>query len=208
MGTPAGRGEPWEIFQGRLLDPAHTRQRAVFEVWNVFLILDGVRSGEPLLSLKLDAAGSLVHVVRGLECHVWEGYDAGGNVFLSRERRKWVRELVDTLYLERCQDAETLGEELICSLFHAVIGTSRLPLASVEAPLPLFSFGQLFYCYRAAAEPAGPWRGWQGLLAGARWRKWAPPRRPTGGRRLFEPCPGQTSNLDWTRCSSTWWGWA
>src|SRR2546430_2245183 len=25
----------WEVFQGRLIDPAHTRQKATFEAWNV-----------------------------------------------------------------------------------------------------------------------------------------------------------------------------
>src|SRR5581483_6854070 len=25
----------WEIYRGRLLDPAHTRQRRVFEAWNI-----------------------------------------------------------------------------------------------------------------------------------------------------------------------------
>jgi hypothetical protein len=156
----------WEIFQGRLLDPTQTRERAAFEDWNVFLIQDGVRSGEPLLSLKLAESGR-IYVVRGLECHVWEGYDSGGNVFLSRERRKWVRELIEVLHLEQIPDLDALRDELMCSLFHAVVGTSRLPLSSVEAPLPLFSFGELFYCYRSAPEPAGPWRGWQGLLEGA-----------------------------------------
>ena len=43
-------------------------------------------------------------------------------------------------------------------LFHAVVGTSRLPLTSVEAPLPAFSLGELAYIYRpdlhvAAAAP-------------------------------------------------------
>ncbi len=135
----------WEIFQGRLLDPAHTRQRATFESWNVYQIQEGTRSQEPLLSLKLDWAGGQVHVVRGLECYVWEGYDSGGNVILSRERRKWVRELVGTVSLGAMPDLDSLQDELICLLFHAVVGISRLPLTSVETPLPAFSFGQLYY---------------------------------------------------------------
>ena len=80
----------WEIFQGRLLDPAHTRQRRSFEAWNVYQ----AGAEEPLLALKLDAGAGHLHVVRGLDSYVWEGYDAGGNVYQSRERRKWVRELV------------------------------------------------------------------------------------------------------------------
>ena len=133
----------WEIFQGRLLDPAHTRQRRTFEAWNIWQIIDDGRSGEPLLSLKWDQERQQIHVVRGLDSYVWEGYDSGGGVYLSRERRKWVRELVGTIDLARLRDAETLRDELICLLFNAVVGTSRLPLAPVETPLPAFSFGEL-----------------------------------------------------------------
>jgi hypothetical protein len=158
----------WEIFQGRLLDPAHTRQRRSFEVWKLYAknLREEDRPSEPLLALHLDTVAGQLHVVRGLDSYVWEGYDAGGNVYLSRERRKWVRELVHTIRLDRFTDAEELRDELACSLFQAVVGTSRLPLSSVESPLPAFSFGQLFYCYRSEAPPsAGPVRGWRGLLA-------------------------------------------
>jgi hypothetical protein len=152
----------WEIFQGRLLDPAHTRQRRSFEAWNVYQ----AGAGEPLLALKLDAEGGHLHVVRGLDSYVWEGYDAGGNVYQSRERRKWVRELVGTIHLERFADLDELRDELACRLFQAVVGTSRLPLASVETPLPSYSFGQLFYCYRPdAPEAAGPLRTWRELVS-------------------------------------------
>ena len=74
----------WEIFQGRLLDSGIPGNAATFEAWNVYLIQEGARSGAPPLSVKLDAGAGQVHVVRSLECYVWEGYDAGGNVFLSR----------------------------------------------------------------------------------------------------------------------------
>ena len=40
----------------------------------------------------------MVFIVRGLECWVWEGYDSGGGVFLSRESRKWVREFVASIH--------------------------------------------------------------------------------------------------------------
>lgn len=158
----------WEIFQGRLLDAAHTRQRRCFAAWMIYaksLPEDG-RSNEPLLALYLDAEANHLHVVRGLDSYVWEGYDAGGNVYLSRERRKWIRELVHTIHLDRFADIQELRDELACSLFQAVVGTSRLPLSSVESPLPVFSFGQLFYCYRPDAVPnSGTVRGWRGLLA-------------------------------------------
>jgi hypothetical protein len=138
----------WEVFHGRLLDPGHTRLRRTFAAWSLYAATPGGRSDEPLLSLKLDAAAGELHVVRGLESYVWEGYDAGGNVIESRERRKWVRELTGTVRLDRFTHLGELHDELICRLFHAVVGASRLPLSSVEAPLPAFSFGELFYCYR------------------------------------------------------------
>jgi hypothetical protein len=156
----------WEIFQGRLLDPAHTRQRRSFTAWKIYASSprEEGRPNEPLLALYLDAEARQLHVVRGLDSYVWEGYDAGGNVYLSRERRKWVRELVSTIPLDHFADVEELRDELACSLFQAVAGTSRLPLSSVETPLPQFSFGQLFYCYRPDAPPSdGPVRGWRSL---------------------------------------------
>jgi hypothetical protein len=157
----------WEIFRGQLLDPAHTRQRRTFEAWKVYAASPGEnRSGEPLLALYLDAEMHHLHVVRGLDCYAWEGYDAGGNVYLSRERRKWLRELVATIRLDSFSETTALADELACQLFQAVVGTSRLPLSSVETPLPSFSFGQLFYCYRAdAPSSAEAVRGWRGLTA-------------------------------------------
>ncbi len=156
----------WEIFQGRLLDPAHTRERRSFEAWNIYQVdPSSGRSGEPLLAVKLDVEAGQLHVVRGLDSYVWEGYDAGGNVYMSRERRKWIRELVGTIRLDRFADLDELRDELACRLFQAVIGTSRLPLSSVETPLPAFSFGQLFYCFRPAApEASGPLRTWRELV--------------------------------------------
>jgi hypothetical protein len=175
----------WEIFQGRLLDPAHTRQRRSFEVWSIYATSAGgeSRSDEPLLAVLFDAEAGQLHVVRGLESYVWEGYDAGGSVYLSRERRKWVRELVATIFLDRFADMEELRDELACQLFQAVVGTSRLPLSSIESPLPAFSFGQLFYCYRPCApRQADCVRGWRGLLEDLL----APPLHPREEAHLLE----------------------
>ena len=146
----------WKIYQGRLLEAAHTRLRQTFESWNVFCIEAGNQSAEPLLSLKLHAGSRQVYVTRAVHCYAWEGYHAGDNVYLSRETRKWVRELVGTIHLEQFLDPDDLRDEIICHLFQAVIGCSRLPLQSVDAPLPAFSLGWLDYAYRAkpASEPS------------------------------------------------------
>src|SRR5205085_10235275 len=63
--------------------------------------------------------------------------------------------LVGTVALHEFARLEDLSDELIALAFHAVVGASRLPLTSVEAPLPAFSLGQLAYCYRANGA-AGP----------------------------------------------------
>ncbi len=158
----------WEIFQGRLLDRARTRQTRTFEAWNGYAVAGGARSGEPLLAVKLDAAAGQLHVTRGLLSHVWEGYDSGGGVFLSRETTRWVRELVGTIDLGGFPDADALRDELAGRLFQAVVGTSRLPLTSVEAPLPAFSLGELAYFPRPGmSEHDSPMRSWRDLLAGA-----------------------------------------
>ena len=89
----------WEVFQGRLLDPAHTRQEATFETWNVHEETAGTLSPEPILSLKLDASRGTLHVVRAVECYVHEAYSEG-NVIQTREARRWVRELIASFELE------------------------------------------------------------------------------------------------------------
>jgi hypothetical protein len=138
----------WEIYQGRLLDVTHTRLRQLFESWNLFCVEAGSRSAEPILSVKLHAGSRQVHVTRAVHCHAWEGYDAGDNVYLSRETHKWVRELVGSIDLDRYFGLDDLRDEIISLLFHAVTGSSRLPLQSLEAPLPAFSLGYLGYYYR------------------------------------------------------------
>jgi hypothetical protein len=154
----------WEVFRGRLVDRAHTRQVRTFETWDVYLIDETGRSGEPLLSLKVDHAGGQLHVVRGLLCYVWEGYDAGGNVYLSRETMRWVRELTGTIFLHRFPSEGELLDELVCRVFHAVVGASRLPLTSVEAPLPAFSLGRLAYFCRPGPRLEQPARSRTELL--------------------------------------------
>ena len=115
----------WEVFRGRLLDPAHTRQMETFEEWNLILIEGAERPPEPLISLKLDTRRGELHVVRALLCHVWEGYDSGGGVMLSRETTRWVRELVETIALEEMSTNVDLLDELSCAIYRAVVGSSR-----------------------------------------------------------------------------------
>src|SRR5260370_37912466 len=52
--------QSWEIFQGRLLDPAHTRQVRTFDAWNLYQVDESGRSGVPLLAVQLDAAVAIL----------------------------------------------------------------------------------------------------------------------------------------------------
>src|SRR5260370_29909315 len=44
----------WEVYRGRLFDPAQTRQWQDFEAWNIYWNDAAGRSAEPILSVKLD----------------------------------------------------------------------------------------------------------------------------------------------------------
>ncbi|HZZ77228.1 MAG TPA: hypothetical protein VFE62_01840 [Gemmataceae bacterium] len=149
----AARAEtiPWEIFRGRLVDASQTRERRSFLSWHVVESNDTHPATESTLSVKLDVHERVIHVTRGFPAYVWEGYDAGGGVFESREIVKWTRELVGTMQLGDFTDLDSVRDELICLIWSAIVGTSRLPLTSVEAPLPAYSFGQLHYVYRSEA---------------------------------------------------------
>jgi hypothetical protein len=129
----------WEVFQGRLLDPAHTRMRRDFEAFTVR------REAEPILSLKFDVEAGEIHIVRYYPAYVQEPIGAG-NVVEMREVTRLVAELVGSLDLAVFETLSELRDELIGRLFHAIAGT-RLPLSSMETPLPAFTFGELFYCY-------------------------------------------------------------
>ncbi|HEV3235990.1 MAG TPA: hypothetical protein VGZ25_03315 [Gemmataceae bacterium] len=158
----------WELFQGNLVDPAHTRQLRTFEAWNLYQSQDNVRSAEPLLAIKLDIPAAKIYVVRGIYSYGWEAYDEGNNVILTRETKKWVRELVGAIDLKQSWDLADLRDELICLVFTTVVGKSRLPLTSLEAPLPGFSLGQLGYVFRSAltveSETHGPLRTYHELI--------------------------------------------
>src|SRR5262245_14890338 len=140
----------WEEFLGQVLDGAKTRNRKKFESWNVYAVEAGERSDEPVVSVKLEPVAGRVHVCRAILSYAWEAFDDGGAI-QSRETTKWLRERVGVIDLERIGGPAELLDELVCQLFQAVVGTSRLPLTSVEAPLPAFSLGRLFYRCREGA---------------------------------------------------------
>jgi hypothetical protein len=147
-----------------LLEPAHSRLSEVFEAWSVYWLEGKSRSDEPILSLKLDWPARQIHVVRAIHSYVWEGYDAGGNVILSRETTRWVRELVGTIFVEAFERGAEFLDEIICQLFQAVVGVSRLPLTSLEAPLPAFVLGRMAYFFQSSLVTPGPIRAVKDLI--------------------------------------------
>ncbi|HEV3136819.1 MAG TPA: hypothetical protein VGZ26_02925, partial [Pirellulales bacterium] len=135
---------PWEIFRGNLLDPSHTRETAEFEAWNLFLDTGDEPGGAPLISIKWQPARQQLFIVRQILSHGFEAYEDPPGVILSRPVQKWLAELAGTIEIEHF-DSDTLRAELAGHVFRAVIGSSRLPITSIESPLPAFSLGQLAY---------------------------------------------------------------
>lgn len=189
---PPGQVEEvaWELFRGRLLDAAQTRQRRVFVSWNLFAVLDGQTSPEPLLSVKLDRQAGLLHVVRAILSYAWEAFDQGNNVILSRETQKWLRELVGTIDLAEFSDPHELSRELCGLLFEAVVGTSRLALTSLETPLPAFSLGQLMYVPRRRPQ-SGPQQNLLGPIELGHLQNGAERERAKLLEFLFRACAAQ-----------------
>ncbi len=157
----------WELFRGRLVAPEQTRETKSFLTWNILPVIDGAIGDSPLLSLLFDEAEMAIHVTRGIHCRVWRAVDAGGGIE-SEQTETWVRELVGTLFLQDAPTSDVLIREMRSLIWHAIVGTSRLPLMSLEAPLPQFTFGQLAYLPHsslAGIDARLPRRTWQECLA-------------------------------------------
>lgn len=136
----------WELFRGQALDHTKTREKRTFESWNIWQGDTAGTPQEPMISVKLDLPGRRIHVTRSIACRGHESYTEG-NAILSRENVRRVRELVGSIDLDRLATCTQIQDELTALLFFAIVGASRLPLTSLEAPLPAFTFGQLAYCF-------------------------------------------------------------
>jgi len=132
----------WEVFRGHLLDAASTRELATFESWHVWL--DDPRSGPtaPLISLRLQVEPGRLHATRAILVHGHEAFESAPGVIETRPVQKWAIELVGTIDVVAITPAKFAGE-LAMLLFQAVVGTGRLPITSLETPLPAYSLGQL-----------------------------------------------------------------
>jgi hypothetical protein len=134
----------WELHQGRLVPPRYARQVRPFETWTVYV----QESGQParaMVSILRALDGSQWFVTRQIQSWVWEAYESAPNVFDSHEVARGVTELVGAIDLRDCPSPQDLEDELTTLVWRAVIGLSRLPLTSIEAPIPEFSLGRLGY---------------------------------------------------------------
>ena len=134
----------WEVFRGHLIEPAHTRQSIVADLWNLFLDEESL-SLAPLVSVIHETNAKRAYVTRQILVYGAEAYEESPGVIFTRDVQKWVRELVATIDVGEVA-ADALAEKLEQGLLLAVVGISRLPITSLESPLPAYSLGQLGYC--------------------------------------------------------------
>jgi hypothetical protein len=155
----------WEIFRGHLLDAAHARQTECFAAWHVFLDSPEEPSAAPLLTILHAREPNTIHVTRQILSEAFEAYEDSPGVILTRRLRKWVAELAGTIEPPP-NDVDALAVDLGRLVFLAVIGTSRLPITSLESPLPDFSLGRLAYL-PGLSDNEQPWHDSLEFLARA-----------------------------------------
>lgn len=107
----------------------------------------------PLISLKFDATDRRLFVIRNILVHAWEAYESTPGVIDSRPVQKWAAELVGAIDLAARDDGENLRDEIGKYLAFAMLGTSKLPITSLETPLPAFSLGQIMYFHAVMLHP-------------------------------------------------------
>jgi hypothetical protein len=139
----------WEVFLGRALDQNQTRERQSFRSW--WVEIQGGDPNEPLLAIRWDFERGQLYVTRAIQIWAHVAFDDGSGAIETREAPRWSRELVGTIQLSECRTAGRLRDELAGHALQAIVGTSRLPLTSVESPLPQFSLGQIGYLF--SSEP-------------------------------------------------------
>jgi len=138
------RTEIWELYRGQALDHRHTRETHRVAMWAIH---DGAEKqfGEPLLALRWDAVRHQLHVTRGVLSRVWEAYTNESGGVTTRPVQRRVRELVATVPVRDDDRTVEIVASLARHIQQAVTGISRLPLTSIESPLPEFQSGHLYY---------------------------------------------------------------
>ena len=124
---------------------SQTRLEKTFECWNVSVSHQEPSLSGPILSVKFSTHERVIYVTRNVLVFGFEPSEAAGNVITSRATRKWSVELVGTINLAGVASEQELLRRLSGDIFLGVVGASRLPITSLESPLPGFSLGQLGY---------------------------------------------------------------
>ena len=145
----------WKIFQGHLLAASHTRETRIFQAWSVYVDGPNEVADTPLISLRWDAAAAWLYVVRNILSHCWETYESRPNVIESRPVKRWLAELVASIPLHEEISDDCLTRLLQDAVTKAVEGVSRLPITSLESPLPAFTFGEMAYFPTARQANSG-----------------------------------------------------
>lgn len=141
----------WELFRGHALDKTKTRERRKFLSWALFDRNDD----EPVLAVRWDTAAGRIHVTRSILSRTVEANETVGGVVDLRDVVRRIRELVGTVDLETAVTAGDLRRRLAELVLLGVVGLSRLPLTSVDAPLPEFTLGRLGYDSRSTSGSHG-----------------------------------------------------
>ncbi len=144
----------WEVFQGHLLDPAATRRTETFDSWHVFLDRAEAPAETPLITVHWSRPAESFFVTRQILTHAFEAYEESPGVISTRPAEKWTRELVGTISAHETEP-DALSAQLAKLIYLAVVGISRLPITSLESPLPYFSLGELsYFAVESRALPA------------------------------------------------------
>lgn len=177
----------WEIFRGHLLDARQTREERTFRSWRLWIDDPNAPQGPPgddanapSVALRWDAAREELYVTRAILIRGWEVYESRPGFLESRPAARWSSELVGTIDFRapwrRAASQDEHRRELAVVLAQAWTGVSRLPITSVEAPLPSFSLGRSGYDASLNLPPAATAEqllcdAWRSPAApGARWR--------------------------------------
>ncbi len=114
--------------------------------------VDGDARPQHVISIRWTSPEGPIYVTREHWVQAEETYEPAPNVIDTRPALVLQRELVGTIDVRQMADTAALAAELARYVQLAVTGTSRLPITSVESPLPAFSFGRLSYAPSAAGQ--------------------------------------------------------
>jgi hypothetical protein len=112
--------------------------RADLASWTVFLEQPNAIHDQPLISVELMRTQRLIRVSRNIRIRGWRGAAS-------------VNETMGSIDLSILNDTRTLRRLLLHCISVSLTGTSRLPITSLESPLPEFSLGRFGYFWSAAS---------------------------------------------------------